>query len=76
MLVPSTMVVTPAAMAWAAACPGDVVGARRHFHGIGRKLLGGVAGGHMAMGAHAPLQVHGGRESGKQMAKYSTAAAT
>ena len=40
--------------------PGDVVGARRHFHGIGRKLLGGVAGGHMAMGAHAPLQVHGG----------------
>ena len=57
--------------------PGDVVGARGHFHGIGRKLLGGVAGGHVAVGAHATAQgTRQPRESGKQMAKYSTAAAT
>lgn len=58
-LVPSTMVVTPAAMAWAAACPvmSWVPGVTSTASAA--KFLGGIAGGHVAVGAHAMLKIYG-----------------
>ena len=75
-LVPSTMVVTPAAMAWAAACPvmSWVPGVTSRASAASSSVASPVA-----TWRWVPMRLSrytAARESGKQMAKYSTAAAT